>query len=97
MRSLVGGFFGDSQPGLYGAAHRGDVAEMRRLVAAGADVNEPGFGGVRPLQWAAVRGQVEATRLLAEMGADFNVLDDASACSPLHSAAGNGHVEVSRS
>ena len=92
-------FVRESQPGLYGAAQRGDVAKMRRLVAAGANVNAPGDGGGRPLHWAAVGGQVEATRGLVEMGADLNALDAAAmgSNSPLHSAAGNGHVEVSRS
>ena len=34
---------------LLSAAKVGDVVNIRRLVAEGADVNLPGAGGVRPL------------------------------------------------
>ena len=46
------------------AAQRGDVAEMRRLVANGRNVNERDANGVTALHVAAVYGHVEAMRAL---------------------------------
>jgi ankyrin repeat protein len=42
------------------AAYRGNVAEVRRLAALGADVNAGDEYGERPLHWAALMGRVEA-------------------------------------
>jgi hypothetical protein len=50
------------------AAGRGDVAEMRRLVAAGVDVDELGEDEGTALLWAAYYGHVEAIRVLVELG-----------------------------
>ena len=41
------------------AAHDGNVSEVRRLVAEGADVNMTGEEGWRPLHLAAHEGRVE--------------------------------------
>lgn len=46
---------------------------MRILIAAGADVNEIGIHGYTPAHQAAVRNDVEALKILNEMGADFNI------------------------
>ena len=43
------------------AARRGDVAEVRKLVANGANVNEQDRDGGSPLHWAAGMGHVETT------------------------------------
>jgi ankyrin repeat protein len=58
---------------LYEAAMDGDVVEVRRMVSAGADVNEQGAAGMRPLQCAALSGHVETVKLLAQLGADLGV------------------------
>jgi ankyrin repeat protein len=57
---------------LRAAAGSGDVAEVRRLVALGADVNAQGVGGMSPLHCAAANGQVEAMRTLVALGADVH-------------------------
>ncbi len=49
------------------AAAKGDLAQMKTLLDAGADMNEFGHGGT-PLNFAVRRGQVEAVRLLLERG-----------------------------
>jgi ankyrin repeat protein/uncharacterized protein YjgD (DUF1641 family) len=85
--------FGDMWTGLYIAVARGDVAEVRRLVAAGADVDEAGPAGTSPLQMAVVTGQVEVIRVLVEMGANKDA-KNASGWTPLHWAARNGRVEA---
>ena len=62
---------GDMETNLHEAAINDDVAEVRRLVAAGADVDEQrGEFGMRPLHWAAEVGQVEVMGVLVELGAD---------------------------
>ena len=55
--TLGGGNGGSmSVHGLHQAAANGDVAEMRRLVATGVDVNEQGVGGPTALHAAASNG-----------------------------------------
>lgn len=62
--------------GLHRAAHTGDVEEIRRLVAAGADVNgRDGFGRT-PAHVAAFASNDAAVRALAEAGADMNALEN---------------------
>ncbi len=41
---------------LFDAAARGDLDEVKRLVAQGADVNTVNLFGDTPLHWAAVNG-----------------------------------------
>lgn len=71
------------------AAHRGDVAEIRRLITAGADPNAYDATRQTALHWAARGGHEpgshecdgeEATRadavvLLIDLGAEVNALD----------------------
>lgn len=61
--------------GLFRAAHRGDVAEVRRLIAAGADVGARDRRGRTPAHVAAFASQDDALRALAEAGADMNALE----------------------
>jgi cytohesin len=77
------------------AAQDGNVAELRRLAALGANVNAEAGDGQRPLHTAASNGHVEAIRALAELGADVHAAT-AGGETPLHSAARNGHVEAMR-
>ena len=64
---------GDMAMDLCEAANRGDVAEVRRMVAAGADVHEQGELGWGPLHLAAARGHVETVKTLVELGARLGV------------------------
>ena len=55
------------------AAHRGDAAEVARLLAAGLDPDDPiyygkKFKGGAPLQYAAIGGHAEVIRLLLAEG-----------------------------
>lgn len=79
------------QPGsaLADAAHRGDLAAIRALVAAGADPNAYDATGNTPLHWAARGGhpigphrcrgeaddRAEVVSALIDLGADPNALD----------------------
>ncbi len=61
--------------GLHAAAARGDVAEIGRLVAAGADPGVRDAHGRTPLHVAAHRSQLAAMRALVTAGADPNALE----------------------
>ena len=92
MKRLVSDGFGDMWTGLYLAVMDGDVAEMRRLVAAGADVDVLSHG-IRPLHVATHHGLVEVIRVLVELGANKEA-KGASGETALHAAAFMGHVEA---
>ena len=79
------------QPGtpLAAAAHEGNVAEIRRLVAEGAHLNEYDASNQTALHWAArgghrvgphrcggeAAGRAEVIAALIELGADVNAVD----------------------
>ena len=76
------------------AAQRGNVAEIRRLVANGRNVNERDANGVAALHVAAANGSVEAMRVLVvELGADKDAKNDAGSTA-MHVAAVYGQVEA---
>ncbi len=80
---------------LHQAVRRGDVAEVERLLAQGADVNAKGEYGSTPLHVAAEKGDVKIAEMLLAKGA---TLDDRVdyAGTPLRIAAVYGNVEVMR-
>jgi ankyrin repeat protein len=57
------------------------------------DVNQPGLFGERPLDVAAVRGNLNEIRALLEGGADLNARAE-NGNTPLHEATGQGSVEA---
>jgi ankyrin repeat protein len=62
---------------LCGAAYRGDVAEIERQIAAGADANAfEGTGDWTPLQMAAANGHVAAITALVKAGARVDGADN---------------------
>ena len=84
------------EDGLWHAARTGDLRAMKRYIAEGADVNAPDESmNISPLVWSVSHGQIEATRLLIENGADVNIEDD-NGSTPLHSAAVFGRAAVAK-
>ena len=80
---------------LVAAAHAGDAAEIRRLIAAGADVNAPDPYGNTALIWAASRGDANIVQaLLAVEGIDVNVQEILYGETALIGAARNGYAEI---
>jgi hypothetical protein len=93
VRRLVSDECGDMVMNLHDAAENGDVAEVRRLVAAGAEVEALGEHGARPLHVAAGYGHVEVMRVLVELGADKDA-KAAHGMTPLHLTTCHGQVEA---
>ena len=77
------------------AARTGDVAAIRTLAAAGADVNAANPGATRwtPLLHAIHKGQRDSVDALISLGADVNRASP-SGLSPLEMAAGNGQAQI---
>jgi uncharacterized protein len=61
---------------LHAAAHRGDVAALRKLLAAGADANVRDANGRTALHVATFAKQREAIRALAQAGANLGALEN---------------------
>src|ERR1700749_1305396 len=58
------------EPVAANAAERGDLAALRKAIAAGADVNAPQGDGMTALHWAAERGDAALTTTLLAAHAD---------------------------
>ena len=48
------------------AVWKGDIARVKRLLAAGEDADARDFQGFAPWRWAIIAGENEALRLLLE-------------------------------
>jgi ankyrin repeat protein len=70
---------------LYDLARRGDVDQIKALLARGADVNAKDQWGATPLHAATIQGHEEVVKLLLTRGANINVQDNRRA-TPLHYA-----------
>ena len=67
------------------SALHGNAAAMRRMIAAGADVNAPGalYSHGTPLHHAVSSGSLEAVKVRVEAGANVNAVDTAWEATPL--------------
>lgn len=79
---------------LLSAARSGNVAEARRLLDSGADVNE-NFHGETALTYATIAGNTEMARLLLERGASVNA-SMGYGLTPLVYAAVNQYGELAQ-
>jgi ankyrin repeat protein len=75
------------------ATERGDVAQLRALLASGADANVRANQGLTPLMVAAQAGQAESAKTLVEFGASL-VHRAETGATPLILAAMHGHLEL---
>lgn len=79
-------FAGEPDLAVAQAVAADDAEEVRRLVAAGADVDASGKGGMTLLQYAILNRRLEPVRVLLELGADAEKLGDGGE-SAVHIAA----------
>jgi len=91
----------DAADPLHVAAFEGDLAAMKKLLAAKAvNVNVPlefrTFPGYTPLHMAALEGQSKVVEMLVAKKADLNLTEKQNKRTALHLAAANGHVAVVR-
>jgi uncharacterized protein len=71
------------------AARDADIDEVRKLIAAGSDVNAPEADGTSALLWAAYQSSPELVAMLLKAGADANAAN-AFGVTPLLQAARYG-------
>ena len=71
MSAVVG-----AETPLVDAAKRGDIETVRRLLARGANANQPYGDGTTALHWAAYRNSLELTTILIGAGANVNAVTD---------------------
>ena len=81
---------------LHNAAMQGDVADIRRLVASGVDVNALLDGGQTALHTAAFRGEVGAIMELVKLGANIKAKSKKQGYTALHMAVGEGHLVAAK-
>ena len=95
LASWTGSELFGSPTDLTEAAKEGDIARLRGLLDAGAEVNGADEAELTALHWASAWGHADACRLLLERGAEVNARDGRDA-TPLHAAAFFGRPEAVR-
>lgn len=85
--------YSDGPFALHYACSTGDLKEVSRLLATGADVNRTDNDGWTPLHYAAALGHKEIVALLIEYGARVDNKNNTGE-TPLHRAADNGYTEI---
>ena len=79
---------------IHEAAKLGNIEDVKRLLADGANVNAKNDNGSTPLHNAVWIGRKEVAELLIANGADVNAKEDENGISPLHWAVKEGHKEI---
>jgi ankyrin repeat protein len=86
---------GDGSTALQWAVYNGDVAEVARLIEAGADVKLANSYGATPMSLAANTGNAEIIKLLLKAGADVESAN-AEGQTALMAVARTGNVEAAK-
>ena len=82
---------------LHEAASKGDLAEAKKLLEAGADLTaRDDHLSSTPLAWAAKFGRLEMVEFLLERGAPKSLPDDPPWATPLAWSIKRGHDEIAR-
>lgn len=84
----------DVSEDLLAAARKGDAAQVKALLDAGADVNAKSPYGSTALFFACDRGHVEVIKLLIDKGADVNVEDTFYHATALYWAVTKNRPEI---
>ncbi|KAL3328653.1 hypothetical protein AABB24_036007 [Solanum stoloniferum] len=78
---------------LHRAARKGDVADIKKCIAEGANVNGKDQNGWTPLHRAAFKGRVEVVKVLVNNRAKLDIVDYVG-YTPLHLAIEAGQKDV---
>ncbi|XP_004247547.1 protein VAPYRIN-LIKE [Solanum lycopersicum] len=78
---------------LHKAARKGDVADIKKCITEGANVNGKDQNGWTPLHRAAFKGRVEVAKVLVNNGAKLDLVDYVG-YTPLHLAIEAGQEDV---
>ncbi|MEE8433235.1 MAG: ankyrin repeat domain-containing protein [bacterium] len=78
---------------LVDAAYQGDVKRLRKMLAAGADVNLPDFRGDYPVHGAIQTFEIDCLKILLEAGAEVNALSSFLS-TPFLDACRSGLIEA---
>jgi ankyrin repeat protein len=81
-------------PPLVVAASKGDIVQVRRLLANGTDPNAHDTGNLTALNWAAYNGHLAVVQALVERGATVDSNSNSHGWTPLMNAANRGHTDV---
>src|SRR4051812_22755044 len=81
---------GDLEDKLWAACRKGDVPEVERHVAAGADVNARSHYGANAMWFAAYKDHTAVARALLAHKADVNARDSVWGETPLSMAVEHG-------
>jgi hypothetical protein len=87
----------DPGEALRSAASAGDLAKVRELLDAGADVNSANSYGGTALAFACDHGHTAVVDLLLSRGANVNAADRYYGATPLSWAVNRGHAAIVRS
>lgn len=82
---------------LYSAVLLNDVANVKKYIQKGANVNtQENQRGWTPLLFASEAGYFDIAKILVENGADVNIASSKNKTAPLNRAASNGYINIVR-
>jgi ankyrin repeat protein len=79
---------------IHEAAAKGDLADVKRHLQKGTDVNSKDNNDWTPLLYSAFYGKQDVVKFLVSKGADVNAKSVATGWTTLYVAADKGHFEV---
>jgi ankyrin repeat protein len=80
---------------LISQAALGNTREVRKLLKAGADLDDRSADGRTSLHWACQEGYLGIVKVLLDSGASLDARDKGG-FTPLYTAVGEGHLEIVR-
>jgi ankyrin repeat protein len=84
----------DGETALSKAAFWGDVEAVEALLAAGANVDEPGDMGCTPLYYAVTEGHAKAAETLLAHGANPDAVNELGTTPRMKAASSSANIRV---
>jgi ankyrin repeat protein len=86
--------FAAGSPDLFVAVRKGDHAQVRKLLGAGADVNTADKDGATALMHSVIESDVEMMKLLIDRGANVNAANSAGSTALMYAATNLAKTRV---